>query len=599
MTVIKSVPATYEELTEFHSSLYIDTIKDLECQSEEDLEEFGLTGDCPALDDLYEFVSYVGGGSLTAAKGLLSGKYKLAINWCGGWHHAQRDMAEGFCYINDIVLAILQLNKKFHRILYVDLDVHHGNGVENAFSSTPKVFTFSLHRNGFGFYPNTGDLYDMGTGKGKYYTANVPFQSGTSDQTYLRVFSSVINKIRETYQPECLVIQCGADSLARDKLGDFNVSSATFESIISKLISWSLPTLFLGGGGYNIHNTARYWTSLTSIISSTPISVDIPDECEDFMEFGPDYTLSVDASYGRRDENSEQELNRIISTLVQNITTYVTSPLGKETFLREKNVKEVLLRKRCVGSLEGIRESGSQEKRSCVEKSRTLNCDLSEGKGMCDKRDGDHVEKVTKEGLLSERYKQMSEKEASRNQINENECPRLFLKIGENSERENFNIGSEKESYEFDDTEEINMEMNRKVDGYSTNMSKDLQEHNASPKSKESTSSLQEKNSEYSENVPEKCKSIESNPPSIDQSKTLEEHCKKDIIFKSSETVTSASAQTDVITERKSVEMEQESNVKHSSQMKVGDVSGIFDADIEISKELQSDKKESHLDKKR
>lgn len=95
-------------------------------RQEEDLEEIGLTGDCPVLDDMFSFISYIAGSSLTCARGLLSGKYKFAINWCGGWHHSQRDMAEGFCYVNDIALAILELSKQFERILYIDLDVHHG-----------------------------------------------------------------------------------------------------------------------------------------------------------------------------------------------------------------------------------------------------------------------------------------------------------------------------------------------------------------------------------------------------------------------------------------------------------------------------------------
>ncbi|KAI5736323.1 hypothetical protein M8J76_002136 [Diaphorina citri] len=352
MTVTRSTPATYEELVEFHSTLYIESIRDIKTQKEEDLEEIGLTGDCPILDDMYSFISHVAGSSLTAAKGLISGKYQFAINWCGGWHHSQRDMAEGFCYVNDIVLSILQLSKKFDRILYIDLDVHHGNGVENAFSSTQKVFTFSLHRNGVGFYPNTGDLNDVGTGKGKYYTANVPFQSGTSDKSYLRVFYSVIKVIRETYQPDCLVVQCGADSLARDELGDFNVSSEAFGTVISHLVSWSLPSLFLGGGGYNVYNTARYWTYLTSIITSTPISTDIPDECEDFSCYGPDFTLPISSSYGRRDENREEELSKIIATLVHNVANYVTPPPGKVECLREHIAEK--------GKVYGQLESSSQ-----------------------------------------------------------------------------------------------------------------------------------------------------------------------------------------------------------------------------------------------
>ncbi len=133
----------------------------------------------------------------------------VAINWCGGWHHAQRDSAEGFCYVNDIVLCIHELRRTFNRVLYVDLDVHHGtrqvfvcffifrlpefvsagNGVESAFAFTNKVFTMSLHLKEAGFYPGTGDISDVGFGNGKYHTLNIPFREGVNDEMYKDVFN--------------------------------------------------------------------------------------------------------------------------------------------------------------------------------------------------------------------------------------------------------------------------------------------------------------------------------------------------------------------------------------------------------------------------
>ena len=93
----------------------------------------------------------------------------MAINWSGGWHHAKRDSAAGFCYVNDVVLAIHRLQAAFKRVMYVDLDVHHGDGVEDAFSFTDKVMTMSIHKHEFGFFPGTGALKDVGFGKGKFY----------------------------------------------------------------------------------------------------------------------------------------------------------------------------------------------------------------------------------------------------------------------------------------------------------------------------------------------------------------------------------------------------------------------------------------------
>lgn len=121
------------------------------------------------------FVQTLAAGSLTAADLLLEGRVRVAINWSGGWHHAKRDSAAGFCYINDIVLAIHRLQRRFKRIMYVDLDVHHGDGVEDAFSSTDRVLTFSVHQLETGFFPGTGDLKENGFGRGKYYRLEAYF----------------------------------------------------------------------------------------------------------------------------------------------------------------------------------------------------------------------------------------------------------------------------------------------------------------------------------------------------------------------------------------------------------------------------------------
>ena len=140
-----------------------------------DEEEFGLGYDCPVLENMDNFVQTLAAGSLTAADLLLEGRVRVAINWSGGWHHAKRDSAAGFCYINDIVLAIHRLQRGFKRIMYVDLDVHHGDGVEDAFSSTDRVLTFSVHQLETGFFPGTGDLTENGFGRGKYYRLGTYF----------------------------------------------------------------------------------------------------------------------------------------------------------------------------------------------------------------------------------------------------------------------------------------------------------------------------------------------------------------------------------------------------------------------------------------
>jgi histone deacetylase 1/2 len=114
----------------------------------------------------------------------------IAINWAGGLHHAKKSEASGFCYVNDIVLGILELLRYYARVLYIDIDVHHGDGVEEAFYTTDRVMTVSFHKYGE-FFPGTGELKDVGVQKGKYYSVNVPLRDGIDDESYRTTFEPV------------------------------------------------------------------------------------------------------------------------------------------------------------------------------------------------------------------------------------------------------------------------------------------------------------------------------------------------------------------------------------------------------------------------
>ncbi|WJX52112.1 Histone deacetylase 9 [Trifolium repens] len=153
----------------------------------------------------------------------------IAINWAGGLHHAKKCEASGFCYINDLVLGILELLKCHPRVLYIDIDVHHGDvhhgdGVEEAFYFTGRVLTVSFHKYGDMFFPGTGDAKEIGEREGKFYAINVPLKDGIDDSSFTRLFKTIISKVVETYQPGAILLQCGADSLAGDRLGCFNLS---------------------------------------------------------------------------------------------------------------------------------------------------------------------------------------------------------------------------------------------------------------------------------------------------------------------------------------------------------------------------------------
>ncbi|GMI33243.1 hypothetical protein TeGR_g11679, partial [Tetraparma gracilis] len=178
---------------------------------------------CPVFDGLFEFCQTYAGGSIDAAIKLNNDAADIAINWSGGLHHAKKAEASGFCYVNDIVLAILELLKVHSRVVYIDIDIHHGDGVEEAFYCTDRVMTVSFHKFG-DFFPGTGSSVDKGAREGRGYSVNAPLQAGMTDDSYHKVFKPVMEKVMEVFRPGAVVLQCGADSLTGDRLGCFNMS---------------------------------------------------------------------------------------------------------------------------------------------------------------------------------------------------------------------------------------------------------------------------------------------------------------------------------------------------------------------------------------
>eukprot|EP00072_Mus_musculus_P063757 XP_011245972.1 PREDICTED: histone deacetylase 8 isoform X2 [Mus musculus] len=280
MRIVKPKVASMEEMATFHTDAYLQHLQKVSQEGDEDHPdsiEYGLGYDCPATEGIFDYAAAIGGGTITAAQCLIDGKCKVAINWSGGWHHAKKDEASGFCYLNDAVLGILRLRRKFDRILYVDLDLHHGDGVEDAFSFTSKVMTVSLHKFSPGFFPGTGDMSDVGLGKGRYYSVNVPIQDGIQDEKYYHICESVLKEVYQAFNPKAVVLQLGADTIAGDPMCSFNMTPVGIGKCLKYVLQWQLATLILGGGGYNLANTARCWTYLTGVILGKTLSSEIPD----------------------------------------------------------------------------------------------------------------------------------------------------------------------------------------------------------------------------------------------------------------------------------------------------------------------------------
>ena len=250
-------------------------------------------------------------------------KCDIAINWAGGLHHAKKGEASGFCYINDIVLGILELLRYHARVLYIDIDVHHGDGVEEAFYTTDRVMTCSFHKYGE-FFPGTGELRDIGCGKGKHYACNVPLRDGITDESYQSVFRPVIQRIMEIYQPSAVVLQCGSDSLAGDKLGCFNLSMRGHASCVEFVKSFGLPLLLLGGGGYTMRNVSRAWAYETGLASGHQLSSELPVN-EYYEYFGPEYRLDVVPS-NMENLNTREYLEKVKEQVFENLRHIAPAP---------------------------------------------------------------------------------------------------------------------------------------------------------------------------------------------------------------------------------------------------------------------------------
>ena len=321
--------ATDEELVQFHAEDYVDFIRRVTPDNSTDfakqLQKFTVGEDCPVFDGLYDYCRVYTGGSLDGAMKLNHGLADVAINWAGGLHHAKRSEASGFCYINDIVLAILELLKYHARVLYLDIDIHHGDGVEEAFYSTERVMTVSFHKYGDYFFPGTGDVKDVGVKSGKYYSVNVPLRDGINDETYQRIFVPVMQKVMEVYQPTALVLQCGSDSLSGDRLGCFNLSVRGHAECVRHMLTYNVPSLILGGGGYTIRNVARCWTYETAVALNEEPENDLPYN-DYYAYYGPDFVLHFNTSPTMENLNNRQYIDSVKQQVLENLRMLQAAP---------------------------------------------------------------------------------------------------------------------------------------------------------------------------------------------------------------------------------------------------------------------------------
>lgn len=279
----EQAPVAHErEIATVHSREYVEAVRVLSAGGEigGDPIAFGLgTRDNPIYPGVYEAAAIAVGGSLQAAALVADYKTDTAFNLTGGMHHAHEQEAAGFCYFNDCAIAIAAiLHRTMHRmkIAYVDIDAHHGDGVEEAFYNTPDVLTISVHESGRYLFPGTGQVAEPGLGPGKGYSVNVPLSPYTDDEQYLWAFDEVVMPLLSAYQPDYLFTQLGADTHFSDPLAHLQLTVQGYEQVIKRLSTIPAKWIAMGGGGYHMHATARCWAAAFGIMCGSELPDELP-----------------------------------------------------------------------------------------------------------------------------------------------------------------------------------------------------------------------------------------------------------------------------------------------------------------------------------
>jgi acetoin utilization protein AcuC len=277
-------PADEAALARFHAGQYLEVLKAVSGGLRlPGAYRYGLgAGDNPIFPGLWEASCLAAGGSLLAARLVADGDVERAFHFAGGLHHAMPDRASGFCYVNDPVLAILTLRERGWRVCYVDIDAHHGDGVQFAFYADPNVLTISTHERGDRLFPGTGFVEEHGEGAGQGYSVNVPLEPYTEDPVYHEAFEAVVPPLLGAFKPDVVVAQLGIDSHHTDPLTHLSLSVQGFARTVSRIVELSPRLVALGGGGYDLTNVARAWTAAWAVMNGVELRPELP------ASFAPD-----------------------------------------------------------------------------------------------------------------------------------------------------------------------------------------------------------------------------------------------------------------------------------------------------------------------
>ncbi|NTW73039.1 MAG: acetoin utilization protein AcuC, partial [Eubacteriaceae bacterium] len=332
--LVDPAPASKEEILLAHGKDYVDfvveTTIDAFTKSQAEAAHFGLgTSDTPIFKDMHYSASLIAGGTLTGLRHVLRGNGRHALNLSGGHHHASSGKASGFCIYNDINIVIAYIRKNSDlKVLYVDTDAHHGDGVQWHFYDDPNVCKLSIHETGRYLFPGSGSVRERGSGKGYGFTFNVPLDAYTEDESFKFVFENSLSVVADFFKPDIIISQHGADGHFQDHMSHLSLSLESYR-YIPKLIHkisheycdgrW----LALGGGGYNIFDVVpRVW-SLVWLEMNGISKIACGNLPQDYLDF-----LIMD--YGKKISNTWED----------DMSSYLMIPRREE--ISDKNKKSLI-----------------------------------------------------------------------------------------------------------------------------------------------------------------------------------------------------------------------------------------------------------------
>jgi acetoin utilization protein AcuC len=289
--LVAPAAALESDLLKIHTSEYLAAVR--AASADPTFTGYGLgTDDDPVFPGMYDASALIAGGSQLAARRVWSGAGQHAVNIAGGLHHAMPDHASGFCVFNDVVLGIRELLESgARRVAYVDVDVHHGDGVQAAFYDDQRVMTISLHQDPRSLFPGTGLPSEIGSGAAAGSSVNVALPPGTSDRGWLRAFRAVVPSAVRSFAPDVLVTQCGCDTHHEDPLANLELSVDGQRAAIGELHRLAHEVadgrwLAFGGGGYGVVRCVpRTWTHLIAEASGRTVDLDtaVPQAWKDHV----------------------------------------------------------------------------------------------------------------------------------------------------------------------------------------------------------------------------------------------------------------------------------------------------------------------------